>query len=164
VSYGWRHQAGAITEICDECGFDSRRVVDVAAGLRAVLTAMHGLLADPDVDQRPAPETWSASEYVAHSIYVVQETSAEVAGVAGRAVAIPPTDCASAQAVLDALLAGLTARQLDELTLDAPFATISARDNLLHALHDLEHHLLDIRRGYARLALARGDDLHTTVR
>lgn len=164
MSYGWRRQAGAITEICDECGFNSRRVVDVVAGLRAVLAAMQGLLADPDVDRRPAAETWSASEYVSHSIYVVQETVEEVAVVAGQAVAAAPVDCAEAQAALDALLAGLTGAQLDELTLDAPFATISARDNLSHALHDLEHHLLDIRRGYARLALARGDDLHTTAR
>ncbi|HEX5400884.1 MAG TPA: hypothetical protein VFX16_01135, partial [Pseudonocardiaceae bacterium] len=164
VSYGWRRQDGVMTEICDECGFDSRRVVDVVAGLRAVLTAMHCLLTDPDVDQRPAPETWSATEYVEHSLFVVRETAEEVAVAAGQAVATPPTDCMGALAIVDALVAGPAGRRLDELMLDTPFATISARDNLPHALHDLEHHLLDIRRGYSRIALTRGDDLHTTAR
>jgi hypothetical protein len=153
-----------ITEICDECGFDTRRVHDVHAGLRAVLTAMDGLLADPDADRRPAPETWSASEYVAHSLHVVQETAEEIAVAAGQDIAAPPTNCASALAVLDALMAGPAGQQLNDLKLDTSFATISANDNLLHALHDLEHHLLDIRRGYSRIALTRGDELHMTVR
>ncbi len=125
---------------------------------------MNNLLADPDADQRPAAETWSASEYVAHSIYVVRETAEEVAGVAGQAAAAIPADCASALAVVDALMDSPAGQHLDELMLEAPFATISARANLLHALHDLEHHLLDIRRGYARIGLTCGDDLHTTVR
>lgn len=151
-----------IAEICDECGFDTHRAADVGAGLRAVLTAMHDLLTD--ADQRPAPETWSATEYVTHSIAVVTECVAEVADAAGLPAPAPPTDCPAALAAVDALLAGPAGPQLDTLTLDTPFATITARDNLCHALHDLEHHLLDIRRGYGRIALTRGDDLHTTVR
>jgi hypothetical protein len=164
VSYGWRRQDSVIAEICDECGFDTHRAADVGTGLRAVLTAMHDLLTDPDADQRPAATTWSASEYVAHSIDVVAETVAEVADAAGLPPPTPPTDCPTALAALDALLAGPAGPQLDELMLTTPFATITARDNLYHALHDLEHHLLDIRRGYGRIALTRGDDLHTTVR
>jgi hypothetical protein len=164
VSYGWRREDGVIAEVCDECGFDSRRAADVSAGLRAVLTAMHGLLTNPDADRRPTATTWSAVEYVAHSIDVVAETVGEVADAAGLPMPAPPTDCPSALTALDALLAGPAGPQLDELMLTTPFATISARDNLHHALHDLEHHLLDIRRGYGRIALTRGDDLHTTVR
>ncbi|HEY3748331.1 MAG TPA: hypothetical protein VGL80_03955 [Pseudonocardiaceae bacterium] len=164
MSYGWRRQDGLVVEICDECGFDTRRTADVGTGLRAVLAAMHDLLTNPDADQRPAEGTWSAAEYVVHSIHVVAETVAEVADAAGVPPPTPPIDCPSALAALDALLAGPTGPQLDTLTLVTPFATITARDNLYHALHDLEHHLLDIRRGYGRIALTRGDDLHTTVR
>jgi hypothetical protein len=50
------------------------------------------------------------------------------------------------------------------LRIDAPFGQITGIDNVLHAVHDLEHHALDIRRGYASLNLERGDELHTVRR
>ena len=34
----------------------------------------------------------------------------------------------------------------------------------LHLLHDLEHHVLDVRRGYARLALADHPPVYTVER
>ena len=33
-----------------------------------------------------------------------------------------------------------------------------------HLVHDLQHHLLDIRRGYARLAMADHDEVYTVSR
>jgi hypothetical protein len=50
------------------------------------------------------------------------------------------------------------------LTLETPFGQVTGTSNLLHAVHDLEHHALDIRRGYAKLSLQRGEDLHTVTR
>lgn len=35
---------------------------------------------------------------------------------------------------------------------------------VLHLLHDLEHHVLDVRRGYARLTLADHDEGATVER
>jgi len=35
---------------------------------------------------------------------------------------------------------------------------------VLHLLHDLEHHVLDIRRGYAKLAMADHPEVHTVQR
>jgi len=164
VSYGWRRQDGIVIEICDECGFDGRRTADPAAGLRAVLGAMEALLRDPDVSRRPAAETWSAAEYVAHSIDVLQEVVTEVADAAGVRVPTVATDCATAIIAVDELVEVLVDIDLDSLSLEAPFATLTGTDNVLHALHDLEHHLLDIRRGYAGFALERGDALHMNVR
>jgi hypothetical protein len=34
----------------------------------------------------------------------------------------------------------------------------------LHLLHDLEHHVWDVRRGYAKLALADGIEVATSSR
>jgi hypothetical protein len=164
VSYGWRRQDGLVVEICDECGFDGRRVADVAGGLRVVLGALDVLLRDHDVDRRPEPETWSAAEYVAHSIEVVRESVMEVAEVAGLTVDVAATDCLGMIAAVDVLIGGLADRDRELLLLEAPFATMTATGVLLHALHDLEHHVLDIRRGYARFGLARGEDLQTAVR
>jgi hypothetical protein len=164
VSYGWRRQDGVVVEICDECGFDGRRTADPAVGLRAVLSAMEALLRDPDVDRRPAAEIWSAAEYVTHSIDVVQEVIAEVADAAGVQVPTIAVDATTAIVAVDELVELLVDTDLDSLSLEMSFATLTGTDNLLHALHDLEHHLLDIRRGYAAFALARGDALHTTVR
>jgi hypothetical protein len=164
VSYGWRAEDGIVAEICDECGFDSRRVTDVMAGLGSVLTTMQDLLTDPDVDVRPGAETWSAAEYVDHTISVIVECVEEVAGVAGLSVGETPTSCQTISQFLEVFERDLDSRDLDQLMIEAPFAVLTATGNLHHALHDAEHHALDIRRGYARLALARGTDLHTTVR
>lgn len=164
MSYGWRRDAGIIAEVCDECGFDSRRVHDLAEALRSALKMVGELQDDPEAERKPAPGTWSATEYSAHAVHVVAETVFEVRDAAGLRAVAEPTDVKNAIAAVDAAFRELTGSRLDEITVEAPFATLSLRGNLLHALHDVEHHVLDIRRGYAGFALARGDDLHTAQR
>jgi hypothetical protein len=164
VSYGWRREDGVTAEVCDECGFDSRRVRDLAGALRSVLAVIGELQGDPEAGRQPAPGTWSAAEYSAHALHVVAECIAESREAAGLSAIPDPADVAGAIAAVDAFFGELTGRRLDETTLEVPFGTLSARGNLLHALHDTEHHVLDIRRGYAGFALDRGDDLHTTRR
>lgn len=39
---------------------------------------------------------------------------------------------------------------------------VSVRGALVHLLHDLEHHVWDVRRGYAKLALADGIEVVTS--
>lgn len=134
------------------------------AGLRAVLLAMNTLLNDPDGDRRPSADVWSAADYVAHSIDVVQEVLTEIADAAGWPAPPAATDCTTAIAALDQLLESRTSQDLENVSLETSFATLTGTGNLLHALHDLEHHTLDIRRGYASFALARGEDLHTNAR
>jgi hypothetical protein len=164
VSYGWRREDGNVAEVCDECGFDSRRVHDLAGALRSVLAAIGELQGDPEAGRQPAPGTWSAIEYSAHALHVVVECISEAREAAGLGAVPDPVDVAGAIAAVDAVFAELSDRRLDGIILEVPFGTLSARGNLLHALHDAEHHALDIRRGYAGFALARGVDLHTTQR
>jgi hypothetical protein len=61
------------------------------------------------------------------------------------------TDCAE---LASGVLAGPT--EADRLrVLSGAFSVDLTVDGIvLHLLHDLEHHLLDFRRGYARLAMA----------
>jgi len=136
----------------------------VMAGLRSVLATMQALLTDPDAARQPTPETWSAAQYVDHTISVIVECVEEVASVAGQAVGAVPTSCQTALEFLEAVDRDLDGHNLDQMTLETSFATLTATDNLLHALHDAEHHALDIRRGYAGFGLARGKELYTTVR
>jgi hypothetical protein len=164
VSYGWRRDAGIIAEVCDECGFDSRRVHDLAEALRSALTMVGKLQDDPEAERKPAPGIWSATEYSAHAVYVVAETVSEVRDAADLQAIAEPSDVKSALAAVEAVFSELAGSRLDEITVEAPFAKLSLRGNLLHALHDVEHHVLDIRRGYAGFALARGDELHTVQR
>jgi len=39
---------------------------------------------------------------------------------------------------------------------------VSVRGAATHLLHDLEHHVWDIRRGYAKLGLAHGVEVVTS--
>jgi hypothetical protein len=164
VSYGWRRDAGIIAEVCDECGFDSRRVHDLAEALRSALKLVGELQEDAEAERKPAPGTWSAAEYCAHAVHVVAETVSEVRDAADLGAVAEPANVRSAIAAVDVVLSELTGSRLDEIMVEAPFAALSLRGNLFHALHDVEHHVLDIRRGYAGFALARGDDLHTVQR
>ena len=164
VTYGWRREGGVIAEVCDECGFDGRQAPEVIAGIKAAVVAILRSLDDPQAGRRPAAQTWSAQEYANHTMLVVVECVTEVVGAAGIDVAAAPADIRELVGYLERFAARVEGRDLGAIRLETSFATISGTDNLLHALHDAEHHLLDIRRGYARLALARGEELQTTVR
>jgi hypothetical protein len=162
VTYGWRRVDGAVAEVCDECGFDSRKVIDVMSDLRSVILAMQVLAGDGNAGRRPGAGIWSASEYVDHTISVVAECCEEVAEAAGVVVGERPSSCERALDFMQAFGFAVGSIDLDRVTIEAPFATLTATGNLHHALHDAEHHCLDIRRGYATFALASGDVLHTS--
>jgi len=164
MSYGWRRSAGIVTEICDECGFDSRRIRSAADGLVRTLTELEELAADPDAQRRPAPEVWSAAEYIEHCLHVLAESLTEVAEAARVPFGEPAASCAAGAAAVRLLALLVPSAKLAALSIEVPFAQITGTDNLLHALHDLQHHALDIRRGYAHLNLRRGEDLHTVSR
>lgn len=163
VTYGWRRLDADTVELCDECGFDSRRVLNVTTDVRSTIETMRLLLGDPDADRRPGPETWSASEYAVHTIAVVTECCQEVADAAGLELGEPPTTCEEAETYVADLHSAIADDALEQIALDAPFGELTGTGNLLHALHDAQHdaqhHVLDIRRNYAGLALASGEAL-----
>ena len=155
MSYGWRRIDGDAVELCDECGFDARTVTDDAADLAGVFTSLGLLLDHPEAERRPAPETWSAREYVDHCREVTQALLEYVARVLA---AEPPGDLpdlpTAATACARVVPALTTADRAGVLEGEYPIP-VTVDWIVLHLLHDLEHHVLDIRRGYAEAGHGR---------
>ncbi|GGB48040.1 hypothetical protein GCM10011492_44060 [Flexivirga endophytica] len=154
VSYGWRDfGTGHLDEVCDECGFDSR-CAEFDVDLRTAIAALCHLAGDSRAGSRPEPGTWSADEYVAHCLDQVGEAISVIDN--GRpepkAVVSGLEDADHQVKSLLSRVAGTDShRQID---VGGPFPASPAW-MLAHLLHDLEHHVLDIRRGYAKLGLER---------
>lgn len=71
MTYGWRESSDAPLggiELCGQCGFDARAVVDERAELDAVFVDLTRLLHHPHRARRPESETFSADEYVEHCV------------------------------------------------------------------------------------------------
>jgi hypothetical protein len=170
---------GAVTadlrahEHCAECGFDGSRYDGPAllAAIRDLGPQWRALLetAGERLRARPAPETWSALEYAAHSrditalhVFGVEQA---LTGTEPKFDAIDPglADTAaenynaeSVDAVLDALDANALrlAQAADDAGEDKWSYGITLGDDrsdvrrlLEHALHDSTHHLQDVERG-----------------
>ena len=67
----------------------------------------------------------------------------EIADAAGWPARSAATDCTTAIAALNQLLENRTTHDLERVLLETSFATLTGTGNLIHALHDLEHHTLD---------------------
>ena len=59
------------------------------------------------------------------------------------------------------LIGELTGPQREAVT-DGWSFDVPVRGAMVHLLHDLEHHLLDVRCGYAKLGLADGVEIATS--
>jgi hypothetical protein len=59
------------------------------------------------------------------------------------------------------LIEGLTDPEWGAVT-DGWSFDVPVRGAMVHLLHDLEHHLLDVRCGYAKLGLADGIEVATS--
>ncbi|MET0458601.1 MAG: DinB family protein [Ilumatobacteraceae bacterium] len=164
-------------ERCAACGFDGAAYTDIELldALRALGARWRDRLraAGPALRSRPAPLTWSAIEYAAHSRDVIALHAFGVEQALTRDEPIfPPIDDdavdtaarSSAEAdpdeVGDALAAA--AGRLADLAENAGAASWSrgltvgetrsdVRRLLEHALHDSQHHLDDVERGVAEL-------------
>jgi hypothetical protein len=165
-------------ERCEACGFDGGAYSDAALldALRGLGERWRAQLADAGdrIRTRPAPKTWSAVEYAAHSrdITALHAYGVEQAMTrdepAYPAISDDLVDAAAAgygdadpDDVVEALAAGAerVARLAEEgganqwtrgLTVGESRSDV--RRLLEHALHDSLHHLDDVRRGLATLA------------
>ena len=163
MSYGWRETsdrlAGGLIELCDECGFDARQVVHPPTELDDAFTQMGALVADPRAGRQPEEGVWSAEEYVAHSV----EITAALLEFVTRITDIPEEtgidDLATAQAAARRVASQVTGERREAVLEDVYPFEVTAEWVVLHLLHDLSHHVLDIRRGLARVAM---DDLPET--
>lgn len=174
---------------CDECGFDARTttedelVITIASFARRFRPPLTRFLPGEDgaalVRHRPAPDVWSALEYVAHTRDVlafyrerVERVLSEDRPTFARVAAVTPPDRVAryhdedAAAVADGLaveaaaladlLEGLTPEQWQRVGLssDGRGDERPVRQLAERATHDAHHHLLDVGRSL-RSARAR---------
>ena len=164
MSYGWRTIAAGMVELCDECGYDSRLVDDPTADVASAIAALDSLACSVDAARRPDPNTFSATEYAAHSVETTMELLGYIARVTGRQLPGPAEDLPTCATVASEVLAGLSEDdRAGVLSGQYPF-DVTVDWIARHLLHDLEHHVLDVRRGYARLAMADHPAVYTVER
>ena len=155
MTYTWHDIDGRMVELCDECGFDARELgggEDEARRLDTAYADLERSLQSPDADRRPAPETWSAVEYVAHCVEVAEVMLGWVADLAGVPLDGEITDLDGCRRAVAALVPGLSEAQRAAVLEGEYRQAVTVEWLLRHLLHDLEHHVLDVRRGHALLA------------
>ncbi len=172
----FRGQTDDVTRIherCDACGFDGDAYSDPALleSVRSLGARWRTQLAEAGshLRTRPAPATWSALEYAAHSRDI---TALHVFGVEQALTRDEPTYPAIGDDLLDAAAAAYCdadpVEVIDALTVEADRLAQLAEDAgadrwtrgltvgeqrsdvrrlLEHALHDSLHHLDDVGRG-----------------
>jgi hypothetical protein len=173
-------------ELCDECGFNGALIdMDEAAvrlrGLRARWSSVFSL-SEELVRARPAPETWCSVEYAQHVAYAIgaiewgagqfllgvsPDWSKEPTDLAGQfehgahqcdrfSLGRTLEILGSAATSLAALAIGLKPEELSRQAEYVDGLVINTAAVVRHALHDAEHHVLDIGRGIARIQLSSG--------
>lgn len=171
-------------EVCDECGFDGSLVdmSEAAAMFRSLGTRWASAFGHAEglLRERPAPDTWCAVEYAQHTTYAIggiewaarefvdgrsPDWTHEPQDLAGEfehdTHACERFEVVSTLAALESAAGSMAAFAI-KLTPEEQHRTADYGDGLVintaavvrHALHDAEHHLLDIRRGIARLRLS----------
>jgi hypothetical protein len=161
MSYGLRDIDGHRVELCDECGFDGREERDLGGSFEVAFDSLRRLTAHSDSGRRPEDETWSGSEYAQHCVEVVAEILEMVDRATGRNDAVQPRSLQDASSETARRVVGLAEEEWPLLVDGWPFE-VSVHGALVHLLHDLEHHVWDIRRGYAALALRDGIEVVTS--
>ncbi|WP_277207625.1 DinB family protein [Isoptericola croceus] len=159
----------AVERRCEDCGFDPAAVDPLAVGdaVRATVPAWQAVLARPDVRRRPAPGVWSPLEYSAHvrDVFRIfderlalmlrsdgamfENWDQDAAALAGRYAQADPTAVATELADAGASVAErfdtVRADQLERVGRRSNGSTFTVRTFGRYFLHDVVHHLHDVR-------------------
>ncbi|WP_420110475.1 DinB family protein [Pseudactinotalea sp.] len=154
---------------CDECGFDPAGVTraTLADRLAAGAAGWHERLVADDARRRPFPSVWSPTEYAAHvrdmagvmvgrlTLILTEEDPSfadwdqDAAALAGDYASEGPGEVAaqvgSAVGELAAAYAAVTQEQWDRPGRRSNGSVFTAYTLGVYALHDLEHHVHDVR-------------------
>lgn len=182
LTYGIRRIDGELIELCSECGFDGRSLTQasVVDALRSLGDQWSDVLGGDEaiVRRRPAEHTWCAVEYAVHTrdmiagnhmvaqFFLDNDTPTLSLPPSADPEQIGPDECGPVDREQIAAELGATARRF------ADFITELSPEELLrpgrvddldgdvlgtarHAIHDATHHILDARRGFARILLDR---------
>jgi hypothetical protein len=98
---------------------------------------------------------FSADEYVEHCVDVTRALLGMISEVTGIEPQTDVVDLPSARAASERVLPALTGGHRAARHTGSYSHDVSAGWIARHLLHDLTHHVLDIRCGYAKLALAQ---------
>ena len=160
---------------CEDCGFDTRAFPadEIAGRLRDAAAPWPGFLADPKADVRPQEDIWSALEYGCHvrDVYrmgsyrlgrMLDEDDPRFANWDQDEAALAERyDVQDPGQVTDELAAAATKLadlydsvgghqwQRPGMRSDGSLFTVDSFGR--YVLHDLVHHLVDVRRGYELL-------------
>lgn len=175
--------SGDFVEVCDECGFDGATVslAEATALFSTLKDRWAAVFTRPEalLRTRPAPETWCPVEYAQHTACAIGSIEwAARLFVQGRSPdwsTLPKDlpgefehsdhDCGrfdvtstlevlgSAATSMAAFVANLTTDQQSRTADYGGGFILNTAAVVRHALHDAEHHLLDVRRGIARMQL-----------
>lgn len=181
--YNFITLGGEPVEVCDECGFDGGQVkiAEVSTRFDDVRRAWATVFAGDEalLRARPAPATWCTVEYAEHTAFAlaaIEWAAREFVQLRSPDWTQLPSDrlgdasddnhdCESIAIddVLDQISrASLSLAAFTESLSDADLFQVQDYGGgmllttgavIRHALHDAEHHVLDIRRGMARLLL-----------
>ncbi len=112
------------------------------------------LLEHPYRSQRPQPETFSAQEHAEHCVQVTRALLGLITEITDLQPEAGIVDLASARAGAARVIPKLTGERRNARHSGTYSHDVSAAWIARHLLHDLGHHVLDIRCGFAGLALA----------
>lgn len=176
---------GLTAETCDECGFDARdwKRRDAVSLLGATgewwSQALDGIPLDL-LNQRPAPEVWSALEYGVHTALVLAAIRTAIALIDAQdgvmLPAVPDDDGPGEPATLDPtrVLADLEreGEAIAKMRIDGwkhvghlpDGRLVQAEAAFIHAAHDASHHQMDVARGLAALGAGAPAQQGTVLR
>jgi hypothetical protein len=113
----------------------------------------------PQATERLERDVWSAAEYAEHVISGSERVVTVVTAALGRPSPDAVSDLASAKAIIIECL-----RSISEADREVPCPFDGAPTDvgtlLLHLLHDIEHHVLDVRRGLAKLTIRESQAIY----
>ena len=164
MSYGLRLIGSDPVELCDECGFDAREIVELVPELGSTLASLDAQRRRQFFEQSPQDGIWSGAEYAEHTVQVANVLVGMIEEAAGLDGSEPATDLtAAAGRIAD------VAKRLDDVGWNSPVdmgegVTSPVPVVLAHLMHDASHHLWDVRRGIARLALRHEQEIYTFER